>query len=89
MHFAMHRKYAHAEYANEQICKHLFFRCQLTYFEPPRKKLWFVEPDVLLIILTILGGLLLLYQHGVGINMVENFRPVRPEVVVRYRNTLL
>ncbi|MFC2055747.1 hypothetical protein ACFLV7_15845 [Chloroflexota bacterium] len=52
------------------------------------QKLWFLELDVLLIILTFLGGLLLLYQHGVGINMVGNFRPIRPEVVVRYCNTL-
>lgn len=53
------------------------------------QKLWFIELNVLLIILTFLGGLLLLYQHGVGNNMVGNFRPIRPEVVVRYRNTLL
>jgi len=29
MHFAKHTKYA-----SEQTCKHLFFRCQLMYFEP-------------------------------------------------------
>jgi hypothetical protein len=29
LHFAKHTKYA-----NEQTCKHLFFRCQLTFFEP-------------------------------------------------------
>ena len=28
-----HTKYKHTKYASEQICKHLFFRCQLTYFE--------------------------------------------------------
>ena len=32
----------------------------------PEKKLWFVEPDALLIILTFVGGLLLLYHRGVG-----------------------
>ena len=52
------------------------------------QKLWFIELDMLLIILTILGGSQLLYQHGVGIDIVGNFRPVRPEVVVRYRDTL-
>ncbi len=30
------------------------------------RKLWFVELDALLIILTFLGGMLLLYRHGVG-----------------------
>ncbi len=32
----------------------------------PEQKLWFVEPDALLIILTFVGGLLLLYHRGVG-----------------------
>ena len=52
------------------------------------QKLWFIELDMLLIILTILGGSQLLYQHGVGIKMVANFRPFRPEVVVRHRSTI-
>lgn len=31
------------------------------------RRLWFVELDALLIILSFIGGMLLLYQHGVGI----------------------
>ncbi|MCD6520447.1 MAG: hypothetical protein J7M05_11055, partial [Anaerolineae bacterium] len=31
------------------------------------QRLWFIEVDVLLIILTFIGGLLLLFEHGVGL----------------------
>ncbi len=31
-----------------------------------KRKLWFLELDALLIILTFVGGFLILYRHGVG-----------------------